>query len=67
VSDHDRITKAAEATEALSQQLHAVAEELKTGLEAGSLDYAYARLYHLRTRMGRIVASLGAGYPKRIV
>jgi hypothetical protein len=66
VSDHDRIIKAADDAEVLSRQLHDVAEELKTGLEAGSVNYAYARLYHIRTDLGRIVARLGVGVPKRI-
>jgi hypothetical protein len=65
VSDHERIIRASEATETLSQDLHKLAEELKAGLEGVTIPYAYARLYHLRTRMGHIVGSLGVGLPKR--
>jgi hypothetical protein len=74
VSDHARLLKAAADAEMLSKQLHEVAEELKKGLEAsspeytytGPVSYAYSRLYHIRTDLGRVVASLGSGVPRRL-
>jgi hypothetical protein len=74
VSDLNRLLKAAADAETLSKQLHEVAEELKNGLDGGSeetaytgpVNYAYWRLYHIRTDLGRVVASLGVGVPRRI-
>jgi hypothetical protein len=74
VSDHARLLKAAADAETISKQLHEFAEELRKGLEGnseesaytGPINYAYTRLYHIRTDLGRVVASLGFGVPRRI-
>ena len=62
MDNQDRILAAADSAETLAADLKRAVTDLR---ETGNLDYAYARLYHLRTELGRVVATLGEGLPKK--
>lgn len=65
MTDRDKLKKAAEDVHAIASELNRVADEISNPLVVYSSDvsYAYAALYHLRTDLGRIVATLGVGFP----
>jgi hypothetical protein len=69
VSDRERLIKAANDAEKISQQLHEAAEAIFRDVDpicySSNVTDAYARLYHIRTDLGRVVASLGVGVPRR--
>lgn len=52
---------ASHKVEELSMDLKELVAELRSGVLPDS--EAYAKLYHIRTRLGRVVATLGAGAP----
>jgi hypothetical protein len=62
MTNSDRIMQAASRAEELAIELKEAVTDLR---ETDNMAYAYARVYHLRTELGRIVAMLGWGPPER--
>ena len=59
---NEKVTKAAAELEELAADMKQAVIDLR---ESGNQVFAYERVYHLRTALGRIVQSLGVGVPMR--
>lgn len=67
MTNRERLDKAAKDVHTIAAELNRVADEISDPkiVYSSDVDYAYARLYHLRHDLGKIVSSLGYGLPRK--
>lgn len=61
--DMHRSLTAADKLDEMSTEIAKIAADIREHYE--DLDYCYAVVYHFRTRLGKVVASLGFGIPRK--